>query len=165
VVYAIVTEHGGEIELDDETPRGACFMVRLPAGAAADIEPAPPEPPEQGGGSTVRVLLVDENGREAMRLMEGLADAGLEVRHAPSLANAEAIARSWQPDVVVAAAEVPDGVVAPWVARRGLPAVMLGSSPKRESNPPGAIELERAAATDAVLAAVRRVTSSHVVER
>jgi PAS domain S-box-containing protein len=156
VVYAIVSEHRGEIELDADAPVGARFVVRLPLGLAADIEPAA-EAPEAGGQGVARVVLVDHDGRAATHLIEALADAGIDIRHAPSLADAEAVASEWDPDAVVAVATVPDGDVAPWAARWRLPAVVLASTSDRVTVPPSAIVLDRGAAPEAVLAALQRL--------
>jgi PAS domain S-box-containing protein len=157
VVYAIVTEHGGEIELDPTAGPGARFVVRLPLSRESDLEALAAGVPETEQGPVARVLLVDADGREAARIIEVLAEAGLEVRHAPSLAAAADLAREWAPAAVVAAAELPDGAAAAWLGLRELPAVVLAASRDLPGLPPAALVLERRAAPEAVLAALRRV--------
>jgi hypothetical protein len=157
VVYAIVTEHQGEIELDPSADRGARFVVRLPLGRESDVEPLPAASPEADGRPAGRVLLVDDDGREATRIIEVLAEAGLEVRHAPLLAAATALVGEWAPLAVVAVSELPDGGIAAWLQRWQLPAVVLASAGEASAMPPAALVLERRAAPEAVLAALQRL--------
>ena len=102
-------------------------------------------------------MLINHDGREATRLVEVLADAGLDIRHAPTLAGAEAVTNEWNPDAVVAVTTVPDGDVMPWITRWGLPAVVLASPVDQLEAPPSAVVLERQAAPEAVLAALQRL--------
>jgi PAS domain S-box-containing protein len=157
VVYAIVTEHGGEIELDPSAGPGARFVVRLPLGRESEIEALPAVIPDVEQGPAARVLLVDDDGREATRIIEVLAEAGLEVRHAPSLAAAAALVDEWAPSAVVAVSELPDGGVAAWLERWELPAVVLAPPGGVPLPPPAALLLERRAAPEAVLAALQRL--------
>jgi CheY-like chemotaxis protein len=165
VVYAIVTEHGGEIELDPVGGPGARFVVRLPLGRESEIEALPAAMPDAEQGPAARVLLVDDDGREATRIIEALADAGLEVRHAPSLAAAAALVGEWVPSAVVAVPELPDGDVAAWLRRWELPAVVLAAPGGVPLLPPAAMVLERRAAPEAVLAALQRLGVAVLVER
>jgi len=157
VVYAIVTEHQGEIEVGESDEGGARFTVRLPLGRAGDVEPLPAATPEAAERPACRVLLVDDDGREATRIIEALAEAGLEVRHAPSLAAAAALVNEWAPQAVVAVPELPDGGIAPWLQGWRLPAVVLAPGGQVSAVPPAALVLERGAAPEAVLAALQRL--------
>ena len=157
VVYAIVTEHGGEIELEHSTDRGASFVARLPLGRESEIEELPAASPEAAEGPAARVLLVDDDGREATRIIEVLAESGLEVRHAPSLAAAASLVGEWGPAAVVTVPELPDGGVAAWLQRWQLPAVVLASAGASQWVPPAALVVERGAAPEAVLAALQRL--------
>ncbi|HPA82878.1 MAG TPA: ATP-binding protein [Thermoanaerobaculales bacterium] len=158
VVYAIVTEHGGEIELEEGAGPGARFLVRLPLGRESDVEPLPAASHEAGGmPPAARVMLVDDDGREATRIVEALAGAGLEIRHATSLAAAAALVGQWAPAAAVAVAELPDGAVAPWLQRWELPAVVLSSGRGDLALPPTTLVVERGVAPEAVLAALQRL--------
>ena len=59
VVYAIVSEHGGEIELDETRTGGARFVVRLPLGRAGDVEPLPSASEHASQPEGARVVLTD----------------------------------------------------------------------------------------------------------
>jgi nitrogen-specific signal transduction histidine kinase len=157
VVYAIVTEHQGEIELAEGADRGARFSVRLPLGRESDVEPLSATSPEIVQRPAGRVLLIDDDGREATRIIEALAEAGLEVRHAPSLAAATIVAGEWAPQAVVAVPELPDGGITAWLQVRQLPAVVLAPGGEASAVPPAALVLERRAAPEAVLAALQRL--------
>jgi ActR/RegA family two-component response regulator len=112
----------------------------------------------QTDGRDRRVLLVNDDGREAARLVEAMAEAGLEVRHAPSLATAEDLSRQWSPEAVVILERLPDGSAAPWIERLGVPAVLLvHSRTEHGSVPAAAAVVERSAAAEAVIAALYRV--------
>jgi len=165
VVYAIVTEHQGEIEVGESDEGGARFTVRLPLGRAGDVEPLPAATPEAAERPACRVLLVDDDGREATRIIEALAEAGLEVRHAPSLAAAAALVGEWAPQAVVAVPELPDGGIAPWLQGWRLPAVVLAPGGQASAVPPAALVVERGAAPEAVLAALQRLGVAVLVER
>ncbi len=158
VVYAIVSEHDGDIELESDGRKGSRFRIRLPLGRSAELEPLDRVEEEHGGDTGRRVLLVDDDGREAARLVEAMADAGLEVRHAPTLAAGADLAGRWSPHVVVALDHLPDGSSAPWLDRLGLPAVMLVPSPAQAAGvPAGATVVARSATAEAVVAVLYRV--------
>jgi CheY-like chemotaxis protein len=117
----------------------------------------PAASPEADRRPAGRVLVVDDDGREATRIIEVLADAGLEARHAPSLAAAAALAADWSPLAVVAVSELPDGGIAAWLQHWQLPAVVLAPAGGASALPPAALVLERRAAPEAVLAALQRL--------
>jgi hypothetical protein len=98
VVYGIATEHGGEVDVRSELGEGARFIVRLPLGEAAEVEPDE----ALGFGAEARVLLLQPDGRRATRTVEVLAGAGLEVRHASTREIASSLLERWSPMVVVA---------------------------------------------------------------
>jgi len=157
VVYAIVTEHRGEIELDSGTTAGACFTVRLPLGGAAEIEPLQPPSSEGAIPSAARVLLVDSDGRKASRIVEALAEAGLEVRHAPTLASADTVVDEWSPAAVVTESRLPDGGVATRLGQWDLPAVVLGDEGADGVWATAVTRLDRDAPPELVLAALQRL--------
>ena len=156
VVYAIVNEHRGIIELEPGTQAGACFVVRIPLGQEADVEPITTETDEVTPPGA-RVVLVDSDGREASRIIEALAEAGLEVRHAPSLAAAATVIDQWAPQAIVVEAVAPDGDVVDAVDRWQIPAVLMGRSSEDFARIPGTDVVERGAAPDVVLAALQRL--------
>ena len=126
VVYGIVSEHGGEVTVRSEPGEGARFIVRLPLGETAGLEPS--EELRSGPASRVKILLVDADGRRAARTIETLAGAGLEVRHASSTVIAADLVARWSPTVVVVEEEsgdLPEGSE-PWLAGVELPVVVVG---------------------------------------
>jgi PAS domain S-box-containing protein len=158
VVYAIVSEHDGDIELESDGRTGSRFRIQLPLGRSSELEPLETVEQDHSSGAGRRVLLVDDDGREAARLVEAMAAAGLEVRHAPTLAAATELSQRWQPEAVVAIDRLPDGRAEPWLDRLGLPAVVLVPSPVEAANVPAATAVvERSAAAEAVVAALYRV--------
>lgn len=105
VVYAIASAHGGDVELVSGAGEGARFVVRLPPGSIGEIEIL--------GGDTAavteerrrRVVLVESEGRLAARLLEALAAAGFDVRHAPDATVAGRLVSTWTPNAVVVRAD------------------------------------------------------------
>jgi PAS domain S-box-containing protein len=135
VVYAVASAHGGEVELVSGAGEGARFVVRLPPGDIAELAGADHDDPAAQAGRGARVLLVEPDGRAAAAILERLAEAGHDVRHAPGVGAARRIAAGWPPAAVVARPD--DRAAAEWSVGAGLPLVTA---------PP------TAAATDAVLA-------------
>ena len=159
VVYAIVNEHRGEIDVESDGRSGSRFVVRFPLGRAADLEPLDsdvnPVPPDE----SERVLLVDDDGREAARLVEAFAAAGLEVRHATTIEAARSTAADWSPTAVVSLLELPDAAAPGWLSELGLPSVVLvpDGVEAPESLPQDTVALDRRAAGEAILAALQRL--------
>jgi PAS domain S-box-containing protein len=102
VVYSVVSGHGGEIDVRSAPGEGARFIIRLPLGEEALVEPV--EGRHASPAPEARLLLVEADGRSAARTVEFFASAGLDVRHAPSLEVATDIAERWLPTAVVLAA-------------------------------------------------------------
>jgi signal transduction histidine kinase len=159
VVYAIVNEHGGEIDVESDGRSGSRFVVRFPLGRAADLEPLEGDVDPSHSDESERVLLVDDDGREAVRLVEAFAAAGLEVRHATTIEAARSTAADWSPTAVVSLLELPDAAALPWLADLGLQAVVLvpDGSERPKELPGDTTVLERSAAPEAILAALQRL--------
>jgi len=119
VVYGIVSEHGGEVDVYSAPGEGARFIVRLPLGEAVEVEPIGSL--GVGSGAGTRVLLLQPDGRRAARTVEMLAGAGLDVRHASTNEIAAKIFEGWSPTVVVAEG-TPDA--GSWLATLEIPVVV-----------------------------------------
>jgi PAS domain S-box-containing protein len=100
VVYAIASAHGGEVELVSRPGEGARFEVRLPPGRIEDLNGAD-KGDRSGHDNARRVVVVEPDGRTAAALMEELAGAGYDVRHAPDTVSAGRVADGWAPFAVV----------------------------------------------------------------
>jgi two-component system cell cycle sensor histidine kinase/response regulator CckA len=77
-VYGIVTQAGGSVSLTSEPGLGTTVTVLLPAGAAADPVPVPPEPVATAGHGETLLVVEDE---AALRDVAGriLSGAGYHV--------------------------------------------------------------------------------------
>jgi PAS domain S-box-containing protein len=159
VVYAIVTEHDGEIELSSDGRSGSTFRVRLPLGSPLDLEPLEIDNASGAVEDGRRVLLVDDDGREAARLVESMAAAGLEVRHATTLEAATELVRTWSPAAVVVPDALPEGNIEMWAHEIDPPTVILASASSggRDRTSAGSVVVERTAAPHAVVAALYRI--------
>jgi len=156
VVYAIITEHGAEIDVESDGRSGSRFAVRFPLASESDLEPLEEE---EQPATVVRVILVDDDGKEAARLIEAFAAAGLDVRHATSVGAARQTVSEWSPSAVVSLLELPDAAAAGWLAELRLPSVLLvgeGAAPP-DALPPEAVAIDRGAAAEAILAALQRL--------
>lgn len=121
VVHSIAAAHDGEVDVRSREREGTRFIVRLPLADARRLEAVGTD-----AGSAPRLLLVEPDGRAAARTVEALAEAGAEVRHAPSFGAADALAVDWKPQaVLVAPGAVADG---PPPALRNLPTILLGDA-------------------------------------
>lgn len=107
LVKRLVELHGGDVDVRSEGHGcGATFAVRLPCAApgkgrsgerVVDIEP-----------SRHRILIVDDNDDAASSLARLLEHEGHEVRDVRDAASALAVARSFQPNVVLLDIGLPD---------------------------------------------------------
>jgi CheY-like chemotaxis protein/anti-sigma regulatory factor (Ser/Thr protein kinase) len=78
VVWGIVQQHRGSIEVESQPDRGTTFRVRLPLGAAAPQPAGFPEQTAQPGGSETVLLAEDDEALREM-LAAALAEAGYTV--------------------------------------------------------------------------------------
>jgi len=123
VVYAIASAHGGDVELVSGSGEGACFEVRLPPGNIDEIEIIDDSGETETDATGRRVMLVESDGRVAAEMLEGLAEAGYDVRHASDAATADRLAATWPPSAVVVRAG--DKAAISWSVRLGAPAVVI----------------------------------------
>ncbi len=81
VAYAIVQEHGGQINVASESGSGASFFVSFPAADAVGRTATTPEatPPTVSGSA---VLVVEDEPALAVAVTEALTDAGYRVDRA-----------------------------------------------------------------------------------
>ena len=154
VVYSIVSAHNGEVDVLSVPGEGARFIVRLPLAEAAGLEPL--EGHTSGASAAIRVLLVERDGRAAARKVEALAEAGLEVRHAPSFEVVANLTEGWVPTVVVVAEDAVSTAEGE-LERLQLPVLLLGDAedvaPQRLG--PRVVRLRSAATPEAILDALR----------
>jgi PAS domain S-box-containing protein len=94
VVHRVVTDHGGQLAVDSDEGRGTRVTVRLPMCRADELDA------EIDVAAVGRVLVIG-SGREAVAVMEALAQAGFEPRHAPQGADLATVVDGWQPDLVL----------------------------------------------------------------
>ena len=123
VVYAIASAHGGDVELVSGAGEGARFVVRLPPGSIGEIESLGSDASVVTDGRGRRVVLVESEGKLAARLLEVLAAAGFEVRHAPDAAVAGRLVSTWTPNAVVVRAD--DGTAMEWSAHLDATTVVI----------------------------------------
>ncbi|MFN0196601.1 MAG: ATP-binding protein [Planctomycetaceae bacterium] len=118
LVKRLVEKHGGKVEVNSTVGQGSEFVVRLPVMTT----PAPQSPllaieTVQTAGSSLRVLVVDDN-LDAARTMEMLLEAsGHEVRSTSDGLSAVEAALDFRPHVVLLDIGLP-GIDGFEVARR-----------------------------------------------
>jgi signal transduction histidine kinase len=131
VVYAVVRQHAGEIAVDSAPGEGTCISVRLPVSSPEEGDETAGEQVMSGG----RGLLVELDGRRAASRMELLAEAGVDVRHAPTVREALALLARWQPDLVlVVEAGLEPGEVEQ-LGAHGLPTLIVVGDENEASEP------------------------------
>jgi signal transduction histidine kinase/HAMP domain-containing protein len=167
VVYTIVSEHEGSIEVDDAPGGGARFTVRLPLGRDLELEPtaSAATPPSAAAGGE-RILLVDDEDGIRQRLAEELRLAEYQVREAADLAAAREEVVEFEPQALVVDLLLPDGrghqLVEELRSRLGqVPAVIitghLQSGEGDELDLPGAAVLAKPFAVEELLRHLRRL--------
>ena len=155
VVYGIASAHGGDVDVRSVPGEGARFIVRMPLGEAAMIEPIEGRAPVSRADA--RVLLVEADGRAAARLVEALVGVGLEVRHAPSTDVGADLAEDWMPKVVVVSGLRGSDAGGDRLRRLQLPVLLLGETGASDPTVwgPRAVRLAKADAPEAVAEALR----------
>jgi CheY-like chemotaxis protein len=98
----LVSSHGGTVEARSAGGgQGAEFVVRLPLAAKKSKSPSPPARRPRQESRTFRVLLVEDNHDAAESLRTLLELAGYAVQVAGDGPKALAVARTFQPEVVL----------------------------------------------------------------
>jgi len=155
VVYSIVTAHDGEVDVRSQPGEGTRFIVRLPLGELEELESV--DGRRTAAASVPRVLLVESDGRAATRIVEALAAAGLDVRHAPTVAAADEIVESWPAQVVVISGRPEPAGAGARLRELRLPVVVLTDADSDTVGTwgPRVVRLQSSLGPDAILAALR----------
>jgi two-component system NtrC family sensor kinase len=80
LVYGIVSDHGGTIDLRTGTRGGARFVVTLPAGKSAEATVPPEREPQPLAVRPARILIVDDEEPLARMISDVLTGDGHETR-------------------------------------------------------------------------------------
>ena len=155
VVYSIVTAHDGEVDVRSQPGEGTRFIVRLPLGELEELESV--DGRRSAAASVPRVLLVESDGRAATRIVEALAAAGLDVRHAPTVAAADEIVESWPAQVVVISGRPEPAGAGARLRELRLPVVVLTDADSDTVGTwgPRVVRLQSSLGPDAILTALR----------
>ena len=155
VVHSIVTAHDGEVDVRSQPGEGTRFIVRLPLGEIWRLEPV--EARRASPAAAPRVLLVEPDGRAASRIIEVLAGAGLDVRHAPSVGIADDVLQDWLAQVVVVSGRSGPAGAGARLRKLQLPVVVLTDDEEnvRETWGPRVVRLQSSTGTEAILGALR----------
>lgn len=93
MVYGIVTQNGGRIEVEGGPGRGARFAIELPeAGAAKAAKPEEAESPGGAGWLVAEVLLVEDQAEVRRFVAEVLRGAGCRVHETQDAGQALQVA-------------------------------------------------------------------------
>ncbi len=155
VVHSIVTAHDGEVDVRSHPGDPTRFIVRLPLGETARLESV--DGRRAAPVAVPRVLLVEADGRAATRIVEALADAGLEIRHAPTVGLADQIIESWPAQVVVISGRPEVGGAGGRLRALRLPVVVLTDTDGDAVGTwgPRVVRLQSSTGPEAILAALR----------
>lgn len=122
MVYGIVKQHGGHIQVSSARGQGATIRVYLPALSAEEDPspvPSPPRSPMEGASSSAAVLVVEDEAMLRHMARRALEDAGLTVLEADNGRRALAI---------LAASAVPPGLVLTDLTMPGMSGQQLGEA-------------------------------------
>jgi CheY-like chemotaxis protein len=93
MVFGIVRQHNGFIDVESEAGRGTAFHIHLPRHAGQPAEPAPPPPPPPPRSERKTILLVEDEPSILAMTASVLDSLGYAVRSAVSPADAIRLAR------------------------------------------------------------------------
>ena len=157
VVYSIVSTHDGDVDVRSVPGERTRFVIRLPLGEVSALEAEAVKGADRE--STPRVLLVESDGRMAATMVEALAGAGLEVRHAPSLGVADDLVARWQPTVVVLANYADDDTGGGRLQQSQCPVLVLADDGEdiHDRWGPQALQMPPASTPDEIIGALRKL--------
>ena len=155
VVHSIVTAHEGEVDVRSQPGEGTRFIVRLPLGEIGRLEPV--EGRRAAPAAVPRVLLVESDGRAASQIIEALAGAGLDVRHAPSVGVADDVVQGWPAQVVVVSGDPAPAGAGARLRELQLPVVVLSDAAENALGTwgPRVVRLQSSTGPEAILGALR----------
>ena len=102
---SIVERHNGRIRFEEVTPRGARFVVELPAIAGSQASASAPETLSSG---LRNALIIDDEPDVAASLSDILELMGVKSRVVTAWGSAAAILADYEPDIVFSDLRMPD---------------------------------------------------------
>jgi two-component system, cell cycle sensor histidine kinase and response regulator CckA len=105
-VFGIVQQSGGELTVESEPGRGACFEISLPAATAAAREEAAPAEPASSLRGSETILLVEDDPSVRAAVRRILERYGYDVVEASDGATALAVCGGRKPPVNLVVTDV-----------------------------------------------------------
>ncbi|MAJ59328.1 MAG: hypothetical protein CBC48_04420 [bacterium TMED88] len=115
IVYGIISEAGGRIEVDSKPNLGTCFTITLPLCSkheeAEQTISAIPSPASQTHRASRTAIVIEDQVALLRLTTRALEEIGLEVESFASITDARAglLARTTPPEILVTDVALPDG--------------------------------------------------------